>query len=93
MNTVTGNDQAASVTSECVCVCVWGSDSDPGGQQVSERFRLDWTDELVSCDEVMVARLDGRGSGSQGQQILQDIYQRLGLVETEDLRSVLQWVH
>ncbi|XP_058644014.1 inactive dipeptidyl peptidase 10-like isoform X3 [Onychostoma macrolepis] len=67
-------------------------DSNPGGQQVSERFRLDWTDELVSCDEVIVARLDGRGSGYQGQQILQDVYQHLGLVETEDLRSVLQYL-
>uniref|UniRef100_A0A672P2M6 Inactive dipeptidyl peptidase 10-like n=1 Tax=Sinocyclocheilus grahami TaxID=75366 RepID=A0A672P2M6_SINGR len=62
-------------------------DSDPGGQQVSECFRLDWTDELVSCEDVIVARLDGRGSGCQGQQILQDVYQRLGLVETEELRS------
>ncbi len=57
---------------------------------MSERFHLDWTDELVSCDEVMVARLDGRGSGYQGQQILQDVYQRLGLMETEDLSSVIQ---
>ncbi|XP_016114551.1 inactive dipeptidyl peptidase 10-like isoform X1 [Sinocyclocheilus grahami] len=67
-------------------------DSDPGGQQVSECFRLDWTDELVSCEDVIVARLDGRGSGCQGQQILQDVYQRLGLVETEELRSVLQYL-
>uniref|UniRef100_A0A8C2GQ94 Uncharacterized protein n=1 Tax=Cyprinus carpio TaxID=7962 RepID=A0A8C2GQ94_CYPCA len=59
-------------------------DSHPGGQQVNERFRLDWADVLVSCDDVIVARLDGRGSGFQGQQILQDVYQRLGLVETED---------
>uniref|UniRef100_A0A8C2DV04 Uncharacterized protein n=1 Tax=Cyprinus carpio TaxID=7962 RepID=A0A8C2DV04_CYPCA len=62
-------------------------DSHPGGQQVNERFRLDWADVLVSCDDVIVARLDGRGSGFQGQQILQDVYQRLGLVETEDQLS------
>lgn len=57
---------------------------------MNERFRLDWADVLVSCDDVIVARLDGRGSGFQGQQILQDVYQRLGLVETEDQLSVLQ---
>ncbi|RXN38713.1 inactive dipeptidyl peptidase 10-like isoform X1 [Labeo rohita] len=67
-------------------------DSDPGGQQVNERFRLDWADVLVGCDDVIVARLDGRGSGFQGQQILHDVYQRLGLVETEDLLSVLKYL-
>ncbi|XP_052462529.1 inactive dipeptidyl peptidase 10-like [Carassius gibelio] len=67
-------------------------DSHPGGQQVNERFRMDWADVLVSCDDVIVARLDGRGSGFQGQQILQDIYQHLGLVETEDQPSVLQYL-
>ncbi|KAL0185134.1 hypothetical protein M9458_020831, partial [Cirrhinus mrigala] len=64
-------------------------DSDPGGQQVNERFRLDWADVLVGCDDVIVARLDGTGSGFQGQQMLQDVYQRLGLVETEDQLSAL----
>ncbi|XP_048050704.1 inactive dipeptidyl peptidase 10-like isoform X1 [Megalobrama amblycephala] len=65
---------------------------DPGCQQVNDRFRLEWADVLVSCDDVIVARVDGRGSGFQGQQILQDVYKRLGLVDAEDQLSALEYL-
>uniref|UniRef100_A0A3Q3H0A4 Dipeptidylpeptidase IV N-terminal domain-containing protein n=1 Tax=Labrus bergylta TaxID=56723 RepID=A0A3Q3H0A4_9LABR len=41
------------------------SDSAPSGQAVSDRFSLNWESVLVSSDSVIVARLDGRGSGFQ----------------------------
>ncbi|CAM4599977.1 unnamed protein product [Leuciscus chuanchicus] len=65
---------------------------DPGCQQVNERFRLEWADVLVGCDDVIVARADGRGSGFQGQQILQGVYKRLGLVDADDQLSVLEYL-
>lgn len=60
------------------------SDGAPGGQAVSDRFSLSWDSVLVSSDNVIVARLDGRGSGFQGQRVLHEVYQRLGTVDVQD---------
>uniref|UniRef100_A0AAQ4P3E0 Dipeptidyl-peptidase 10 (inactive) n=1 Tax=Gasterosteus aculeatus aculeatus TaxID=481459 RepID=A0AAQ4P3E0_GASAC len=51
---------------------------------VSDRFSLGWDSVLVSSDTVIVARLDGRGSGSQGQRILHEVHHRLGTVDVQD---------
>ncbi|XP_062259430.1 inactive dipeptidyl peptidase 10-like [Platichthys flesus] len=59
-------------------------DSAPGGQAVSERFSLGWESVLVSSDKVIVARLDGRGSGSQGQRVLHQLHMGLGTVDVQD---------
>ncbi|KAJ8415235.1 hypothetical protein AAFF_G00009330 [Aldrovandia affinis] len=59
-------------------------DAAPGGQSVNDRFQLDWDSVLVSSDSVIVVRLDGRGSGFQGQKVLQAIHQRLGTVDVQD---------
>ncbi|XP_026768469.3 inactive dipeptidyl peptidase 10 [Pangasianodon hypophthalmus] len=67
-------------------------DSAPGGQQVSEQFHLDWDSVLVSSDNVIVARLDGRGSGFQGQKILQEVHKRLGVVELQDQLAALEYL-
>uniref|UniRef100_A0A7N6BB28 Dipeptidylpeptidase IV N-terminal domain-containing protein n=1 Tax=Anabas testudineus TaxID=64144 RepID=A0A7N6BB28_ANATE len=42
--------------------------SSPGDQAVTEEFRLDWDSVLVGSEQVIVARLDGRGSGFRGQR-------------------------
>ncbi|TNN32478.1 Inactive dipeptidyl peptidase 10 [Liparis tanakae] len=60
------------------------SDSAPGGQAVTDRFSLGWDSALVSSDGVLVARLDGRGSGFQGQRVLHEVHQRLGTVDVQD---------
>ncbi|XP_029980044.1 inactive dipeptidyl peptidase 10-like [Sphaeramia orbicularis] len=65
-------------------------DSAPGGQAVSDRFTLSWDSVLVSSDNVIVARLDGRGSGFQGQRILHEVHQRLGTVDVQDQIKVLE---
>lgn len=44
------------------------SDSSPGDQAVTEEFRPDWDWVLVGSGQVIVARLDGRGSGFRGQR-------------------------
>ncbi|XP_078142321.1 inactive dipeptidyl peptidase 10-like [Centroberyx gerrardi] len=67
-------------------------DSAPGGQAVSDRFSLSWDSVLVSSHYVIVARLDGRGSGAQGQSILHEVHQRLGTVEVQDQIAALEYL-
>lgn len=69
-------------------LCV--SDAAPGGQQVNEQYAVDWDSVLVSSDNVIVARLDGRGSGFQGQKVLQDVHKRLGAVELQDQLAAVE---
>ncbi|XP_029937129.1 inactive dipeptidyl peptidase 10-like [Myripristis murdjan] len=66
--------------------------SAPGGQSVSDRFVLNWDSVLVSSDKVIVARLDGRGSGFQGQRILHEVHQQLGTVEVQDHIAALEYL-
>uniref|UniRef100_A0AAY4ESB6 Uncharacterized protein n=1 Tax=Denticeps clupeoides TaxID=299321 RepID=A0AAY4ESB6_9TELE len=67
-------------------------DGAPGSQAVSDRFHLDWDSVLVSSDNVIIVRLDGRGSGFRGQRILQEIHRRLGTVEVQDQIAALECV-
>uniref|UniRef100_A0A3B4ZMK4 Inactive dipeptidyl peptidase 10-like n=1 Tax=Stegastes partitus TaxID=144197 RepID=A0A3B4ZMK4_9TELE len=64
----------------------------PGDQAVTEEFGLDWDRVLVGLDQVIVARLDGRGSGFRGQRVLQQVHQRLGTVDADDQIAALQYV-
>uniref|UniRef100_A0A3P9CFI4 Uncharacterized protein n=1 Tax=Maylandia zebra TaxID=106582 RepID=A0A3P9CFI4_9CICH len=45
-------------------------DSSPGTQTVTEEFRLEWDSVLAGLAQVIVARIDGRGSGFRGQSFL-----------------------
>uniref|UniRef100_A0A8C9ZTK5 Dipeptidyl peptidase like 10 n=1 Tax=Sander lucioperca TaxID=283035 RepID=A0A8C9ZTK5_SANLU len=67
-------------------------DSAPGGQAVSDLFSLSWDSVLVSSDSVIVARLDGRGSGFQGQRVLHDVHQRLGTVDVQDQIAAVEFM-
>lgn len=67
-------------------------DGSPGGQAVNDRFSLDWDSTLVSSDNVIVARLDSRGSGYLGQRILHEVYQRLGTVEVQDQIAAVEYM-
>ncbi|XP_037395183.1 inactive dipeptidyl peptidase 10-like isoform X2 [Pygocentrus nattereri] len=67
-------------------------DSGPGGQQVDDQYSIDWDSVLVSSDNIIVARLDGRGSGFQGQKILQEVHKRLGVVEVQDQLAALEYL-
>ena len=72
--------------------CVLLSDSAPGGQAVSDRFSLSWDSVLVSSENIIVARLDGRGSGFQGQRILHEVHHRLGTVDVQDQIAAVEYV-
>uniref|UniRef100_A0A8D3E5T3 Inactive dipeptidyl peptidase 10-like n=1 Tax=Scophthalmus maximus TaxID=52904 RepID=A0A8D3E5T3_SCOMX len=61
-----------------------------GDQTVTEEFRLDWDWVLVGSEQVIVARLDGRGSGFRGQRVLQQVHLRLGTVDAEDQIAALE---
>ncbi|XP_029370914.1 inactive dipeptidyl peptidase 10-like [Echeneis naucrates] len=66
--------------------------SSPGEQKVTEEFSLDWDWVLAGSEQVIVARLDGRGSGFRGQRILQQVHLRLGTVDTEDQIAALEYL-
>ncbi|XP_061782346.1 inactive dipeptidyl peptidase 10-like isoform X2 [Nerophis lumbriciformis] len=67
-------------------------DGTPGGQAVSDCFSLGWDSVLVSTDNVIVARLDGRGSGFQGQRVLHEVHQRLGTVDVQDQIAAVEYM-
>ncbi|KAK0152510.1 Inactive dipeptidyl peptidase 10 [Merluccius polli] len=67
-------------------------DGAPGGQSVSDRFLLDWDSVLVSSEGVIVVRLDGRGSGFQGQRVLHEVHHRLGTVEVQDQIAAVEYM-
>ncbi|XP_039998551.1 inactive dipeptidyl peptidase 10-like [Xiphias gladius] len=66
--------------------------SSPGDQTVTEEFRLDWDWVLVGSEQVIVARLDGRGSGFRGQRVLQQVHLRLGTVDADDQKAALEYL-
>nr|XP_061799258.1 inactive dipeptidyl peptidase 10-like [Nerophis lumbriciformis] len=59
-------------------------DSTPGGETVSDRLSISWDSALVSSANVIVARLDGRGSSLQGQKVQHGVHQRLGTADVAD---------
>ncbi|XP_061090354.1 inactive dipeptidyl peptidase 10-like isoform X1 [Conger conger] len=67
-------------------------DGTPGSQSVSERYQLDWDSVLVSSGSVIVARLDGRGTGFRGQRVLYEVHLRLGTVEVQDHIAAIEYM-
>ncbi|KAJ3584770.1 hypothetical protein NHX12_015265 [Muraenolepis orangiensis] len=64
-------------------------DSPPGGQGVSDDFQLGFDWLLASTEQVIVARVDGRGSGFRGQRLRHQIHQKLGTVDVQDQLAAL----
>ncbi|TRY66085.1 hypothetical protein DNTS_035580 [Danionella cerebrum] len=67
-------------------------DGTPGGQTVTEQFEVDWSSVLVSTFSVVLARLDGRGSGYQGTNLLQRVRNKLGQFEERDHLEALRFM-
>ncbi|XP_077283186.1 inactive dipeptidyl peptidase 10 [Arctopsyche grandis] len=67
-------------------------DASPGSQLVSEKFQVDWAWYLASTKNFIVAQIDGRGSGFQGDNLRKEIYHRFGTVEVEDQIAVLTYL-
>lgn len=56
----------------------------PDSSMVSNKFSLDWGSHLVSNLSIIYAKIDGRGSGQRGDNLLNALYRKLGSVEIED---------
>ncbi|XP_066544315.1 dipeptidyl aminopeptidase-like protein 6 [Amia ocellicauda] len=65
-------------------------DGTPGEQTVSEKFQIDWATVLVSSFGTIVMRVDGRGSGFQGTNLLHKIQKKLGDFEQQDQLEALR---
>uniref|UniRef100_A0A3B3VKZ5 Dipeptidyl-peptidase 6b n=1 Tax=Poecilia latipinna TaxID=48699 RepID=A0A3B3VKZ5_9TELE len=68
------------------------SDGTPGGQMVTEQFRVDWATVLVSSFSTIVIRFDGHGSGFQGTNLLHKVRRRLGKLEERDQMEALRFI-
>ncbi|XP_077584402.1 inactive dipeptidyl peptidase 10-like [Stigmatopora nigra] len=64
--------------------------STPGDEIVSDHFSLGWDSVLVSSENVIVARLDVRGSSFQGQGFLHGLHQQLGTVDVADQVALIE---
>jgi dipeptidyl aminopeptidase/acylaminoacyl peptidase len=64
-------------------------DASPGSQLVSEKFNVDWNWYLASQKNFIVAQIDGRGSGFQGDAFRSQIKGNISVVDVEDQATVL----
>lgn len=71
------------------CLC---SDTAPGSQLVSEKFEVDWNWYACSQKAMIVAQIDARGSGFQGELLRNQVKSKLGTVEIEDQLGVLMYL-
>lgn len=65
-------------------------DAAPGSQLVSEKWSVDWDAYLASQRNFIVAQIDARGSGFQGEKLRHELYHKLGSVEIEDQIAVIK---
>ncbi|XP_076766360.1 dipeptidyl peptidase 10 isoform X1 [Xylocopa sonorina] len=77
------------ITRYPLIVQVYGA---PGSQLVTDMFKIDWNTYLASRKNMIVAQIDGRGSGGQGYKFLHEVYYRLGSVEVADQLEVTEYL-
>nr|XP_039260167.1 dipeptidyl peptidase 4-like isoform X1 [Styela clava] len=58
--------------------------SGPAYQEVVERFSVSWKDYVASTLDVIVMSFDGRGTGFRGDEIMHQVYMKLGQYEPAD---------
>ncbi|XP_062536319.1 dipeptidyl peptidase 4 isoform X2 [Armigeres subalbatus] len=66
-------------------------DASPERQLVSDKYYLDWNWYLSSFQSYIVAQIDARGSGFQGETLKTQIRGKIG-IEVEDQMSVLTYL-
>ncbi|CAG4939854.1 unnamed protein product [Colias eurytheme] len=66
--------------------------AEPGGQLVTSRWRAGWGWYLAAARNFIVAEIDARGSGGQGEELRTEIYQKLLSVDVEDQIAVLSYL-
>ena len=57
--------------------------SGPNSQEVLDKWKVDWEYYLAS-NGIVVACVDGRGTGARGSEFRKCTYEQLGLLETKD---------
>ncbi|KAI4494363.1 hypothetical protein M0802_009046 [Mischocyttarus mexicanus] len=77
------------ITRYPLVVQVYGA---PGSQLVTEMFKIDWNTYLASRKSIIVAQIDGRGSGGQGYKLLHEVYYKLGTAEVADQLEVTEYL-
>ena len=65
-------------------VCIFYRYGSPGTQKVTEEFSIGWENYLSSVHNVIIAYVDGRGTGARGDNWLFANYKHLGTTEVED---------
>ncbi|CAG7819153.1 unnamed protein product [Allacma fusca] len=64
----------------------------PGSQKLDRRFGINWGTSLTLSRDVIYASIDGRGSGRQSDDLLFQLYLKLGTVEIEDQIAGAKWL-
>lgn len=64
----------------------------PDSNQVFEKYKIAWETYLCQNKEVVIAFIDGRGSGLKGDDMMFANYRRLGTAEVEDQINVTRLV-
>ncbi|XP_060807128.1 inactive dipeptidyl peptidase 10 [Amyelois transitella] len=66
--------------------------AEPGGQLVTEKWWPSWGWYLAAARNFIVAEIDARGSGGQGEELRTEIYNKLLTVDVEDQIAVLSYL-
>nr|XP_037874086.1 inactive dipeptidyl peptidase 10 isoform X2 [Bombyx mori] len=66
--------------------------AEPGGQLVTERWSPGWGWYLAATRNFIVAQIDARGSGGQGEELRTEIYHKLMSIDVEDQIAVLSYL-
>ena len=65
--------------------------SGPESQQVLNRWRIDW-EYFLSTQGIVVACVDGRGTGARGSRFRQQVYKQMGVLEARDQVYAAQYM-
>ncbi|XP_055907459.1 venom dipeptidyl peptidase 4 isoform X2 [Eupeodes corollae] len=65
----------------------------PDSYSVIDKWSMDWGTYLSSNQSVIYAKIDGRGTGLRGDNLLHSIYLKLGTVEITDQIEVTKSLH
>ena len=63
----------------------------PGTSIVTQQFKLDFATYMASSENVIMAFVDGRGSGSRGDNNVYDVYKQLGTHEVQDQLTAIRY--
>jgi dipeptidyl aminopeptidase/acylaminoacyl peptidase len=65
----------------------------PNSQFVENKYKSNWYRVVQSSEEIIVAMIDGRGTGARGSKFKYSVYKNLGEYEVEDQYTLIKWLH